>query len=195
MARIKSDKNSSKKGFITQKAAILFKSRGYSSASMRELAETIGVEASSLYNHIGSKSELLQIICFKVAGAFTNQLQAAESTGGSIVTKIESIMRFHIKMMLDDFNELYVANHEWKHLKEPYLDNFLTQRRDYEKRFVQLVEEGIRTGELKQTNSYVAVLTFLSAVRGLEFWQHKKNIPAGVLEDDMINHLLNGIAK
>ena len=38
------------------------------------------------------------------------------------------------------------------------------------------------------------VLTILSAVRGLEFWQrHKKNISAQVLEDTMVDHLLNGI--
>jgi TetR/AcrR family transcriptional regulator, cholesterol catabolism regulator len=195
MARIESGKSNSKKGLITHKAAILFKSRGYSSASMRELAESIGVEAPSLYNHIGSKSELLQIICFKVADAFTGQLQQAENGGNSIISKIESIIRFHIKMVLDHFDELYVANHEWKHLKEPYLDNFLTQRRDYEKRFVRLVEHGIKTGELKPTDPYVVVLTILSAVRGLEFWQHKKNLSAKTLENDMVSHLLNGIAK
>lgn len=195
MAKIISGKNSSKKGLIIQKAAILFKTRGYSSASMRELAETIGVEAPSLYNYIGSKSELLQIICFKVADAFNGQLKEAEDAGNSIISKIESIMRFHIKMVLDHFDELYVANHEWKHLKEPHLDNFLMQRRDYEKRFVRLVEQGIKTGELKPTDPYVAVLTVLSAVRGLEFWQHKKNLSAETLENVMVSHLLNGIAK
>ena len=60
MAKIKPGKNASKRDVITQKAAALFKTKGFSSASMRELAEAVGVEAPSLYNHIGSKSELLQ---------------------------------------------------------------------------------------------------------------------------------------
>lgn len=196
MARIKVGKNNSKKEVITQKAASLFKTKGYSSASMRELADTIGIEAPSLYNHIGSKSELLQIICFKVADSFTSYLDKTEAIGESILKKIENIIRFHIGMMLNDFDEVYVANHEWRHLKEPYLEHFLSQRRGYEKRLVQLVEGGIRNGELKEMEPYVTVLTILAAVRGLEFWQHhKKNIPARTLEDDMVNHLLNGIAK
>ena len=59
-----------------------------------------------------------------------------------------------------------------------------------------LIEKGIEKNELKNINPYVAVLTILSAVRGLEFWQrHKKNVPQQVLEDDMVNHLLNGIVK
>jgi hypothetical protein len=99
-------------------------------------------------------------------------------------------------MMLDEFDEVYVANHEWKHLPEPFLSNFLTLRRNYEKNLVALFEEGIKKRELKKINPYVAVLTLLSAVRGLEFWQrHKKNISTKILEDDMVTHLLTGIIK
>ncbi len=196
MAKIKPGKNASKRDVITQKAAALFKNKGFSSASMRELAEAVGVEAPSLYNHIGSKSELLQGICFKVANAFTSYLDKAENTPAGDAARLEQIIRFHIRMMLEHFDEVYVANHEWKHLQEPYLSNFLIQRRGYEKRLISLLVNGIAAKEFKQINPYVAVLTILSAVRGLEFWQqHKKNISSQVLEDDMVNHLLKGITK
>ena len=196
MAKIKSGKDATKKEVITLKASALFKKKGYSSTSMRELAESVGVEAPSLYNHIGSKSELLQDICFKVANGFTSYLDTTENETGNVVFKLENIIRFHIQMMLNHFDEVYVANHEWKHLKEPYLSNFLIQRRVYEKRLVVLLEAGIREKEFKNSNPYVAVLTILSAVRGLEFWQrHKKNINSQVLEDEMVNHLLKGIIK
>ena len=196
MAKIKSGKDATKKEVITLKASALFKKKGYSSTSMRELAEAVGVEAPSLYNHIGSKSELLQDICFKVANGFTSYLDTTENETGNVVFKLENIIRFHIQMMLNHFDEVYVANHEWKHLKEPYLSNFLIQRRVYEKRLVVLLEAGIREKEFKNSNPYVAVLTILSAVRGLEFWQrHKKNINSQVLEDEMVNHLLKGIIK
>lgn len=196
MAKIKPGKNASKKDVITTKAAALFKTKGFSSASMRELAEAVGVEAPSLYNHIGSKGELLQGICFKVANAFISYLDTAEDTPADHNTRLEQIIRFHIHMMLEHFDEVYVANHEWKHLKEPYLSNFLIQRRSYEKRLISILENGIAAKEFKPVNPYVAVLTILSAVRGLEFWQqHKKNISSQVLEDDMVNHLLKGITK
>ncbi len=196
MAKIKPGKNATKKDVITQKASALFKKKGYSSSSMRELAEAVGVEAPSLYNHIGSKSELLQAICFKTANAFTAHLNNTEKAPVNTISMIENIIRFHIQMMLNNFDEVYVANHEWKHLKEPYLSNFLMQRRGYEKRLVVLIEMGIKNNEFKISNPYVAVLTIISAVRGLEFWQqHKKNISSQVLEDEMVNHLLNGIIK
>ena len=196
MAKILTENNNSKKDVIIQHAASLFKLKSYKASSMRELAEMVGVEAPSLYNHIGSKSELLQAICFKVGNEFIEQTSIIQNGPGSVTDKIRAIIRFHIEMMLDNMDEVYVANHEWKHLEEPYLSDFLAIRRNYEKSLVSLVETGIEKKEIKPINPYVAVLTILSAVRGLEFWQrNKKNIPSQVLEDDMVDHLLNGIVR
>ena len=196
MAKIQSGNNASKKEAIIEKAAFLFKTKSYTAASMRELAIALGVEAPSLYNYIGSKSELLQTICFKIATKFTIHLEEVENAEQNSISKLESILRFHIQIMINNFDEVYVANHEWKHLKEPFLSNFLNQRRNYEKRLMLLVETGVKNNELKNINPYVTVLTILSAVRGLEFWQgHKKNVSQQVLENDMVNHLLNGIIK
>ena len=143
MAKIQFDKNSSKKEAIIQKAAFLFKTKGYSATSMRELAYTLDVEAPSLYNYIGSKSELLQTICNKMMNEFTVNLDFVETNSETAITKIESIVRFHIQKMLNNFDEVFVANHEWKHLAEPLLSNFLNQRRNYEKRLMVLIENGI----------------------------------------------------
>lgn len=196
MAKIKATKNGSKKDAIILKAAGLFKAKGFNAASMRDLADAVGVEAPSLYNHIGSKNELLNALCFNIADQFTAHLDVVEKKEATYARKIEHVIRFHIQMMLNKYDEVFVANHEWKHLQEPYLSNFLSQRRSYEKRLVSLLEHGIEKKEIKNIQPYVAVLTILSAVRGLEFLQrHKKNISALQLEDDMVGHLLNGIIK
>lgn len=194
MAKIFPTKNGSKKDAIALKAATLFRKKGFSATSMRELAENIGVEASSLYNHIGSKSELLQMICFKVANDFTENLNETENNKTSIAEKLKSIVRFHVHMMLDSYDQVFVANHEWKQLPEPYLSNFLNQRKSYENRLVEMVKTGVEKKEFKTINPFVTVFTLLSAVRGLELWQrHKKNVSIHELEENMIDHLMNGI--
>jgi TetR/AcrR family transcriptional regulator, cholesterol catabolism regulator len=196
MARIKSEKNFSKKEVILKSAAELFRTKGFSAASMRNLADAVGVEAPSLYNHIGSKSQLLQHICFKMANCYTAHMDKVEQLGSGTVEKTESIVRFHIEMMLLHYDEVYVANHDWKYLPEPMLSNFLAQRRSYEKRFIAIVEAGIQKKEIKNINAYTTVLTCLSALRGLEHWQrNKKNISARQLEEDMVAILLHGIVK
>ncbi|MBC7868168.1 MAG: TetR/AcrR family transcriptional regulator [Gloeobacteraceae cyanobacterium ES-bin-316] len=196
MAKIKAGDSGSKKDAILKKAATLFRTKGFKASSMRELALKIGVEAPSLYNHIGSKSELLQSICFKVAAEFNSHLQNVEASDSTATSKLERLIRFHIQMMLQSFDEVYVSNHEWKYLEEPHLAGFLQQRKHYEASMLQLVKTGIEKKELKNIHPHVAVLTILSAVRGLEFWQrYKKEIDATLLEDNMVNHLLTGIKK
>ena len=79
MARIKTEKNGSRKDVIVRKAATLFREKGYKAASMRDLAEAVGVEAASLYNHIKSKSELLHELVFNVANRFVLKIDEIES--------------------------------------------------------------------------------------------------------------------
>jgi AcrR family transcriptional regulator len=163
---------------------------------MRELAEKMGVEAPSLYNHIGSKSEILREICFRMANEFQNNMQQVAQMPSSEVSKTEAIIRFHIHMMMQHYDEVYVANHEWRQLEEPYLSNFLAQRKQYEQQFAGIINQGIQNGAFKNVNAQTAVLVILSAVRGLEFLNpKKKQIDIPNLTNDITNHLLKGLVQ
>jgi len=190
-----SRRKSSKREVILIKAAAMFKDKGFAASSMRDLAETVGIEAASLYNHIKSKSEILQEIIFHAATECNIQLDEVDMDGKSSLKKIEEIIRFHVRMMLNRFEEYHVMTHEWIHLSEPYLASFITQRRNYVQRLEAIVEEGIQNKEMKPIVPYVAVLTILSAVRGLEFWHRsQKKYSPQEMEDNMVTHLITGLS-
>ena len=164
---------------------------------MRDLAVEVGVEAASLYNHIRSKSELLQEICFRVAQAFTDQLDMLEKDHSlKNLERLEAIIRFHIRMWVERIDEVLVTNNESRFLDEPHLSAFLQERRVYVRRLELIIEAGIEKRELRKIEPYVAVLTLLSAVRGIEFWHRtKKNVSAQELEDSMVANLVEGLKK
>lgn len=196
MAKIQSRRNSTKKEVIIEKASRLFREKGFGAASMRDLADQVGVEAASLYNHIQSKSEILQTICFRVANAFMSNLEAVEVSPQPTLKKMETIIRLHIRMMLDQYEYVYIADHEWRHLPEPYLANFLNQRRNYRKRLGDIIEEGITRGEIKMIEPYTAVLVILSAISGIDSWQRsRKSTTAEALETNMVKYLIEGLKK
>ena len=56
-------------------AAKLFKEKGYSAVSMRDIAQQMDIKAASLYNHIKSKQEILSSLVLHVAEKFTNSTQ------------------------------------------------------------------------------------------------------------------------
>ena len=194
MAKIKSGKNGTKKEVIIDKATRLFMEKGFGSASMRDIAEHVGVEAASLYNHIQSKSEILQDICFKVANQFITNLEQVEASSATALEKMETLIRFHIRMMLQQYESIYISDHEWRHLPEPYFCNFLNQRRHYLKRMYAIIEQGVQAGQMKQIEPYVAVLTILSAISGIESWHRsRKIITEEVLEENMVKFLVEGL--
>jgi len=196
MGRIKTENNSTRKEIIVEKAANLFKEKGYKAASMRDLAEVVGVEAASLYNHIKSKSELLHVICLDVANRFTNKIDEVEAEDLPAKEKIEKLLRFHIREMLNNYEDVIVSDREWKHLSEPYLSNFRHQRKTYRKQFAAIIEEGIRKKEMKKIDASTAVLIMLHAVSGIEsFHRSKQKISGKELEENMVTILINGLAK
>jgi AcrR family transcriptional regulator len=189
-------RKASKKDLILQKAAAMFREKGFAATSMRDLAETVGIEAASLYNHIRSKNEILEAICFDVANRFNTNFDIIEVSKQAVIPKVETLLRFHIRQMVENYEEVYVADREWKHLEEPYLSNFQNQRRAYRKKFASILEEGIQKNEIKKIDAPTAVLIMLHAVSGIESWHRSKaRINERELEDNMIMIMIDGLRK
>jgi hypothetical protein len=123
-------------------------------------------------------------------------LEAVEASAQPTLKKMEAIIRLHIRMMLDQYEYVYISDHEWRHLPEPYLSNFLNQRRNYRKRLGDIIEDGIVKGEIKQIDAYTAVLVILSAISGIDSWQRsRKSTTAEALEMNMVKFLIEGLKK
>jgi AcrR family transcriptional regulator len=196
MARIKTENNLTRKEVIVSKAATLFREKGFKAASMRDLAEAVGVEAASLYNHIKSKTEILHELCFSVANRFLHKIDEVEAEQTSAVDKIEKLLRFHINEMIHHYEEVYVSDREWKHLSDPYLSNFQNQRRIYRKRFAAIIEAGIADHQVKKIDAATAVLIMLHAISGIESWHRStQKITAEELEENMISILVGGLVN
>lgn len=189
-------KKASKKELILRKAAAMFREKGFAATSMRDLAESVGIEAASLYNHIRSKNEILEAICFDVANKFNSNMDAIDASSPKSISKVETLLRFHIRQMIECYEEVYVSDREWKHLEEPYLSNFQNQRRNYRKKFAAIIEEGITKGEIRRIDAPTAVLIILHAVSGIESWHRSKaKINAQELEDNMVMIMIDGLRK
>ncbi len=196
MAKIKTLANGSKKDVILKNASALFRKKGFKATSLRELAETMDIEAPSLYNHIDSKAALLEEICFGVAKDFTEYMNLIIGSKESAVDKLSKLIRFHIQKIYTDFDNVFVSNHEWKQLSKKQLVEFLIQRKAYENAFVEIINEGVKKKLFKTLHPQITVLTILSAVRGLEFLHsHKNEFSIEILEENMVQHLLTGIIK
>jgi AcrR family transcriptional regulator len=196
MAKIKNKENGTKREAIIDAAAKLFYQRGYSATSMRDLAEQLGVEAASLYNHIDSKLHILHEICFDVATLFMTHIEEVDQSDKNGIGKVEALLRFHIRQMVFHHENVYVSDREWRHLTDPYLSDYQEQRRNYRKRFASIIEQGIENKEIKTMDAPTAVLIILHAVGGIESWHRStRKISANLLEDNMVMILVEGLKQ
>lgn len=195
MNRSANHKMNIRKEEIYRVATKLFREKGYNATGMRDIALEVGVEAASLYNHIRSKSELLQQCCFKMAGDFSRQLEEQEKRDPSLaLDKLEAVLRFHIRTWVNRLDEVLVATHEGKYLEEPWLTEFMQERRRYMKRIEQIIRQGMDYGRIRQAETYPIMLTIMSTVRGIEFWHRKqKDISPEALENGLVDVIINGL--
>ncbi len=187
-------KISDRKAEIISVAAKLFKEKGYSAVTMRDIAHAMNIKAASLYNHIQSKQEILVLIVIAIAQEFTRTMNEVVHSNESTILKIERIIQLHIDITLVDANTLACLNNDWMHLANEELSDFIKMREDYEHNFRLIIKKGIDAGEIKDLNHDVIVFSILSTLRTLYLWYGKKKSPAPVvLKSNMIQVLLKGI--
>ena len=180
---------------IINVAAKLFKEKGYSAVTMRDIAQAMDIKAASLYNHIKSKQEILVLIVIEIAEEFTNVIDEIVNSEISAIKKIENVIQLHIDITLRNADALACLNNDWMHLTDNDLVYFIKMREDYEESFRTIIKKGIADGEVKNLNIEVVIFSTLSTLRTLYLWYGKKKSPnPQVLKSNMIEVLLNGIA-
>lgn len=189
--------NLSRREQVIRSAAELFREKGYAASSMRDLAQKLGIEAASLYSHIKSKEEILRNLCFDMASEFRKSLDAVEKQDVSASEKLRLGIIGHIQVMAKDLTASAVFMNEHRHLSQPYLRDFLLLRINYINRFKTIIEEGIASGEFKETiDKKLAVMTLFSSLNWMPQWYD----PVGTIEpvqlgQQLADMLVNGLKK
>ncbi|WP_034061579.1 TetR/AcrR family transcriptional regulator [Lacinutrix jangbogonensis] len=180
-------KSETRKDEIIKTAAELFKEKGYSAVTMRDLATAMGIKAASLYNHINSKQEILKEIIISLAEEFTKEIEVIVSSNTNSLDKLSQIIALHVKISTNNANEMASLNNDWMHL-EDQLSYYLKLRDNYEATFLKIIKEGIMSSEIKKANPEIIMFSMLSTLRSLYLWVPNK-------EDSNANDLANNLSK
>ncbi len=161
-------KGMTRKMLIFEEAARLFREKGYQATSMRDLAERVELEPSSLYSHIRSKGELLQKICFDCANHFTVSMDEIQAGHTTALEKIRKLIEVHIEIALTKPTSTTVFNDEWKNLPPHKLVRFMEMRKEYERKFIALIREAQERGEVIPVDPELLLNTIISSFRWIQ---------------------------
>ncbi|WP_046746270.1 TetR/AcrR family transcriptional regulator [Kordia zhangzhouensis] len=188
-------KPETRKEEIVRTAEMLFKQKGYSAVTMRDIAQAMGIKAASLYNHIQSKQQILSNIIISIGEQFTHGMsKIVEETSTTSIEKLEQIIALHVHITMENPSKMATMNNDWMHLEEKR-DYYLSLRRNYEESFRQILKDGIEKGELKNVNPEIILFSILSTLRSLYLWIPKKEeLSKNELLENLGKVLLTGVA-
>ncbi|WP_223033679.1 TetR/AcrR family transcriptional regulator [Hanstruepera marina] len=188
-------KQETRKEEIIKTAARLFKEKGYSAVTMRDLAKAMGIKAASLYNHINSKQEILKEIIISLAEEFTRGISIIKSSEKPCIEKLNEIVALHVSIASKNTYGMASLNNDWMHLEEQ-LPYYLELRTNYENEFRNILKEGIKKNEIIDSDVEVLLFSILSTLRSLYLWIPKKeDLNSEELTSHLSSILINGINK
>ncbi|WIM67626.1 TetR/AcrR family transcriptional regulator [Corynebacterium breve] len=155
---------------IAAAALTLFDQLGYHGTGMGDIAEAVGMRASSLYNHFGSKQELLAEVA--ISGMEEMLRANARSLAGVTAPqdKLATAMKTHVLFHTTRAQHARVVNTQIGNLEEPASNVVKQLRRDYVARWMSIVNEGTAAGIFHATDVKVACWALIDMGTGVSIW-------------------------
>jgi TetR/AcrR family transcriptional regulator, cholesterol catabolism regulator len=164
--------NMSRKEQVIATAAQLFRQKGYEATSMRDIATALNMEAASLYHHIKSKEEILELICFNMAQKFLAAIAEVNDIYFNSEEKLRKAILHHVEIITEDIDKSAVFLREWRSLPEKSLADFTQLRNHYEHEFTHIISHGMDEDVFEHVDTKFAVLSILSSVNWINEWYH-----------------------
>jgi AcrR family transcriptional regulator len=124
----------------------VFYKRGFQATTLRHVAARVGIQVGSLYNHIGSKGELLfEIMENVMVDLLADQRKAAGAS--DVVERMRLLVHHHVTFHGRRAREVFVGNSELRSLSGTQRSRIVALRREYELVFRNELEDGIRQGK------------------------------------------------
>lgn len=172
--------------FILQAAETVFTQKGYSQASVDEIAEEAQFSKATLYRYFKSKSEIFSAVIFESFQEACDDIHAIQQSQKKASKKVrdliqgllsyykrkENIARIFLmersamkKVLHMDMDEHVMPRHKMMGIPEEYRKLITNIVHEMEK----IIQEGIDTGEFRKLDARDASYVLGSMVRGFHF--------------------------
>ena len=185
---------STRKTIIFREAARLFREKGYSGSTLRELAKRAGVKGGSIYHHFNSKQEILFLIMEYTMSNLLTKVSQEVNEVESPLEKLRGAIRVHVEYHTVDADETYVADAELRSLDVTNYKKIVKMRDRYERLYKEILQEGINKGELNVANVTLSSRALLQMCTGISYWYNPEG-PLSIKEiaDSYVDLFFHGV--
>lgn len=183
-----STRSSNRYAEIIATAARLFRERGYSGTTVRDLGKEVGVTSGSLFHHFGTKEEIL----LRVVDAGIEQAMELIARKRSLErdprSRMLAMIRAHLSSLLEGSPETKsIMFYEWWSLSDKARRELIKRRDAYEAPWDAAIDE-LEGKSIKREKRRLKRLLLLGAMNWATQW-YRQDGPLGI--DDIAEMLMN----
>ena len=158
-------------GQAIRKAAIkVIAKRGFQSASLREIAKEVGIQAPSLYNYIKSKEKLLfELLKVPVSGMIADYKRKTASMTDP-VARLQAYVGVHLDFFLNSQLDVFIGNMELRSLSPAHYRIITGLREEYAHLLTEIIEDGVKAKVFHAKEPRVVTLVMLGMLSGACNW-------------------------
>lgn len=156
---------------LYETALRLFAENGYHAVGLRDVADELGQQPSSIYFHVDSKAELLFDLCLIGHQAHYESLRdALMDAGREPEMQLRGVITAHILVHLEYPSMARLTNRELRALDPEQLAEILTIRNAAEQIVIDVIERGMRMGAFQVDDAFLAARAILGMAVRLPEW-------------------------
>ena len=170
MSRTKGSSGVKTKAAIRAAGRALIYKHGYEGMNLRELADAVGLQQGSLYNHFRSKQQMLFDLMKEHLVAIIEELKNVLAREADPLKQMKAFVAFHLTYHMQRQDEVYINNSELRSLEPANLRKINALRYEYERLAIGIVEAGVKAGKFKVSEPKVATFALIALLTGICNW-------------------------
>jgi AcrR family transcriptional regulator len=160
---------------IVSAAAKVFRTKGYHAATVRDIADEVGILKGSLYHHFDSKEALLYLVVKEPIAQMYRTIAEIAAADETAADKLRRAIAAHLEAFDRHYPHLFVYLREREAVKRRFREMIGFSPKEYERCWQQILREGIENGEFRpDLDIQVASYGLLGMLNWLYKWYDPK---------------------
>ena len=176
---------------IVAAAAKVFRTKGYHAATVRDIAEEVGILKGSLYHHFESKEALLYLVVKEPIAQMYRTIAEIAEAELSPTENLRRAILAHLEAFDRHYPHLFVYLREREELKRRFREMIGFSPKDYERCWQQILSEGVATGEFR---AGLDIQVACYGLLGMLNWLYKWYDPEGRLSVQQVAEQFTALA-
>ncbi|PSL45826.1 TetR family transcriptional regulator [Salsuginibacillus halophilus] len=154
-------------------AVALFKEKGFHRTTTREIAKASGFSIGTLYEYIGSKEDVLYLVCDAVYGEVMERLEQLLTEENAGVERVRHLVRSLFKVIDEMQDEVLVMYQEAKSLPKEALPYVLQREKEMTERIQDVLAKSRAEGVIQLPDEQLPLAAENLMVKG-HMWAFRR---------------------